>query len=148
MSRNIGIQSNSEASESARESGREPGLLESARLLERELRSIVHDHLLLAALETRRAGESLVRIIAMGLISAGLLFTAWLALISAVVFALIQNSLMSPVVALLLVFVAHAVLAVVLVLQIRKRSRYLMFPETIGQLKPSTSAYPDAEPAT
>jgi len=145
MSRNVGVQSDSNVSPSPSASGQEPGLLETARLLERELRSIVHDHLLLAALETRRAGESLVRIIAMGLITACLVFTAWLALVSAGVMVLVQQSVMTAGSALMLVFVVHCVLAIGLVVAIRKRSRYLMFPATVSRLKPATSADSDTE---
>ncbi len=128
-------------------SGQEPGLVATVRSLERELRGIVHDHLLLAALETRQAGESLVRIIAMGLITACLLSTAWLALVSAGVIVLVQHSLMTPSSALMLVFAVHCLLAMLLVTAIRRRSRSLLFPATISRLDPASIAESKSEPS-
>jgi uncharacterized membrane protein YqjE len=136
MSRYSDEQSDHNGSTPSKASGREPGLLEVGRLLERELRGIVHDHLLLAALEARQAGESLVRIIVMGLITACLLSTAWLALVATVVIVLVQHSLMTTTTALMLVFAVHCLLAMLLVAAIRKRSRHLMFPATISRLEP------------
>ncbi len=114
-------------------------------MLVRELCEIAHDHLFLAALETRQAGESLVKIIAMGLFTACLLLTAWLALVSAVVIMLVQHSLLTAGSALMLVFAVHCLLAVLLVAAIRKRSRCLLFPETINRLDPAMSADSDTE---
>jgi uncharacterized membrane protein YqjE len=147
MSLEVGDQSGYDTRSSSKAPGQEPGLLESAKLLERELRSIVHDHLILAALETRQAGESLVRIIAMGVITACLLLTAWLALVSAVAIMLVQYTLVTAGAALILVFAVHCVAAMVLVWAIRRRSRYLMFPATISRLKPGSLADPDTEPS-
>lgn len=140
MSRHFGDQSDYAATFSSEGSGQEPGLLEAARLLERELRGVVHDHLFLAALETRQAGESLVRIIVMGLIAACLLASAWLALVSATVIVLVQHSLVTAGSALMLVFAVHCLFAMLLVAAIRKRSRCLLFPATISRLEPATPA--------
>jgi len=126
-------------------SGQEPGLLEAAGLLGRELGAIAYDHLFLAALETRQAGESLVRIIAMGVITACLLLTAWLALVSAVIIVLVQHSVVTAGTALVLVFAVHCLLALALVAAIRKRSRHLLFPATMSQLESATSADSDTE---
>jgi len=126
-------------------SGQEPGLLETAGLLGRELGAIVHDHLFLAALETRQAGESLVRIVAMGVIVACLLFTAWLALAGAAVIMLVQHSLVTAGAALVLVFAVHCLLAMLLVGAIRRRSRCLMFPATMSRLEPASHSDPPAE---
>ena len=60
--------------------GHRVGLPKEAELLWCELRGLAHDHLQLAALETQRAGESLVTMIAVGMIVAGLLLSAWLGL--------------------------------------------------------------------
>lgn len=140
MSRHFGDQSDCDASSSSKASGQQPGLLEEARLLERELRGVVYDHLSLAALETRQAGESLVRIIAMGLIAACLLLSAWLALVGAVVIVLVQHSLVTAGSALMLVFAVHCLLAMLLVAAIRRRSRCLLFPAAISRLEPATFA--------
>lgn len=97
---------------------------------------MLHDHLLLAALETRQAGESLVRIIVMALIAAGLLLSAWLALAGAAVVVLVQRALLTPGSALVLVFVVHCLLAMVLVGAIRKSSKHLLFPASVSRLEP------------
>lgn len=145
MSRNCTDQLDYDANPSSKASGQEPGLLEAARLLERELRGVVYDHLFLAALETRQAGESLVRIIAMGVITACLLLSAWLALVGAVVIVLVQHTLVTASSALMLVFAVHCLLAMFLVAAIRRRSRCLLFPATISRLEPATFADTDTE---
>ncbi len=142
MPGNVGDHSERPPSEA---SGRDPGLLEVGRLLERELRGIVHDHLVLAALETRQAGESLVRIIVMGLITACLLSTAWLALVGAAVLVLVQHTLLPASIALLLVFAVHCLVAMLLIAAIRKRSKSLLFPATISRLEPAAFDEPDTE---
>jgi len=50
-----------------------------------EVRLLVHDHLRLAALEARRAVRDLVVMIALGIMTALLLVTGWLALVASVV---------------------------------------------------------------
>lgn len=145
MSHDSSDQSDYDANPSSTKSGQEPGLLETAKLLGRELREVVHDHLFLAALETRQAGESLVGIIAMGLFTACLLLTAWLALVGTVVIMLVQHSLLTASSALILVFAVHCLLALLLVTAIRRRSRCLLFPDTISQFEPATIADSDTE---
>lgn len=145
MSRHFDDQKDYGTGTTSEASGQEPGLLESARSLEREIRGVVHDHLFLAALETRQAGESLVRIIAMGVITACLLVTAWLALVSTVVIVLVQHSLLTTSSALILIFAVHCLLAMFLVAAIRRRSKCLLFPATISRLEPKTSADSDTE---
>lgn len=145
MSRHFSDQSDYDENPSSTKSGQEPGLLETAKLLGRELREVVHDHLSLAALETRQAGESLVGIIAMGLFAACLLLTAWLALVGTVVIMLVQHSLLTASSALILVFAVHCLLAMFLIAAIRRRSRCLLFPDTISQLEPASFAESDTE---
>jgi uncharacterized membrane protein YqjE len=145
MPREIGTPSDHDARSTSEPSGREPGLLEVGRLLQREIREIVHDHLVLAALETRQAGESLVSILVMSLITACLLSTAWLALVCAAVILLVQYTFLTPVSALVLVFAVHGLMAMLLVAAIRKRSKNLLFPATISRLKPATDDEPDTE---
>lgn len=84
----------------------------------------------------------------MGVIAAGLLLTAWLALVSALAIALVQYTFVTASVALLLVFVAHCLAVMALVWAIRKRSKCLMFPATISRLKPTSLADSDTERAT
>jgi len=130
---------------SLEEPGREPGLLEEARLLERELRGVAYDHLSLAALETRQAGESLVRIVAMGVITACLLLSAWLALVSASVIVLVQHSLVTTSGALVLVFAVHLLVAMLVIAAIRRRSKLLLFPASVRSVAPEAQADPNAE---
>ncbi|HEX5538145.1 MAG TPA: hypothetical protein VFX01_00025, partial [Methylophilaceae bacterium] len=47
-----------------------PGLMDDVKSLWTEVRGLTHDHLQLAALETKLAGESLVSMIAAGVIVA------------------------------------------------------------------------------
>lgn len=145
MCRQSGDELDHDATSSSNGTGRKPGFLEEARLLERELRGVVHDHLSLAALETRQAGESLVRIVAMGVITACLMFSAWLALVSAVVLVLVRHSLVTAGSALMLVFAVHCVIAMLLVATIRRRSRHLLFPGTISRLEPESRTRPEAD---
>lgn len=139
MHRNQDQWSNHDADSIPEASGQQPGLLEAVGSVGRELRGVFHDHLLLAALETRRAGESLVSIVVMGVIAACLLLSAWLALAGAIVLVLVQHSLLTASSALMLIFAIHCLLAMLLVAAIRNRSRNLMLPATLGQLKPADS---------
>jgi hypothetical protein len=61
------------------------GVLEDAQSLWHELRGLTHDRFRLAALETQRAGKSLVAMIVAGVMVAGLLSSAWLGLMAAAV---------------------------------------------------------------
>lgn len=116
--------------------GNSPGLLEEIRLLGRELRATAHSQVRLAALETRQAGESLVSIIAAGLIAAGLVFSAWLALVGAVMMALVERDLMTTSTALLLAMSANVLIAVTLIAAIRRKSRRLLLSATVNSLAP------------
>lgn len=120
------------------------GLLDELKALISALRSLVQDHVQVAALETRQAGESLVRIIAMGLIATFLVFTAWLALVGAAVLLLIQHTVVAPSIALLLVALVHAAVTLGLVFAIRGQSRHLLFPTVVKNLNPATEP-PDPE---
>nr|MBS0019746.1 phage holin family protein [Gammaproteobacteria bacterium] len=101
--------------------GHRPGVLQDVRSLARELRGLFHDQVGLAALETRQAGESLIWMITLGVIAGGLLLSAWLGLLAAVVLALIERGVMSAGAALLLAVGANLVLAVILGWAIRTR---------------------------
>lgn len=108
-----------------------PGLMDLAGSLGQDLQALIQDHLRLAALETRLAGESLVWILALGLLAACLVFTGWLALVSVGMIWLIERNVVSASGALLLVAAGHGVITLVLVVAIHRRSRYLMVPEKI-----------------
>jgi hypothetical protein len=111
------------------------GLLDDAASLLNELRGLAHDHLHLAALETKRAGDGLVTMIAAGIIVAVLLVSAWMGLLAAAVLWLIGWGL-KPIFAVLLAVALNLVVALILYVVIRRQSDYLRFPETMRSLRP------------
>ncbi len=119
-------------------SGQRPGVLQDVRSLARELRGLFHDQVGLAALETRQAGESLVWMIILGVLVGGLLLSAWIGLLAAVVVALIAGGVAGPSVAILLAVSANVLLAVILGWAIRSRLPHLQFPATVRSLTPDT----------
>ena len=122
-----------------------PGLLEEIRALCHELHGLLHDHVRLAALETRQAGENLVTMIAMGVIVAGLLLSAWLGLVSVAVLALIERGVMMSGNALLLAIAANLLVALILCNMIRHQGHRLQFPTTVQGLDSAPSRLPDTE---
>jgi|OpeIllAssembly_1097287.scaffolds.fasta_scaffold04188_5 uncharacterized membrane protein YqjE len=125
--------------------GHPAGLSKEAELLWCELRGLAHDHLQLAALETQRAGESLVTMITAGMIVAGLLLSAWLGLMGAAVLALTGSGVMANDSALLLAVAVNLLVALILCGVIRRRSHHLRFPANTRSLQPVSSGFPDAE---
>lgn len=117
----------------------EAALLDSAGSLWRELQGLLHDHLALAALETRLAGTSLVRMVVAGLMIAALLVSAWLLLMGVAVLELV-NVGVAPTIALLLAIVANVVLALILRDRLRQQGRNLQFPRTIRSLRAPSEA--------
>ena len=120
----------------------DPGLLEIARALWHDLYGLAHEHLLLAALETQRAGRSLVDMIAYGVAAGILLASAWLGLMGTGVLWIIDSGV-NPKWALLLVVALNIAAAYVLSMMIRRRSHQLRFPATVGSLKPNAPAIVD-----
>ena len=125
--------------------GHRVGLPKEAALLWCELRGLAHDHLQLATLETQRAGESLVTMIAAGMMVAGLLLGAWLGLMGAAVLALTSRGVLASSSALLLAVAVNLLVALVLCGVIRRRSHHLRFPVNTGSLRPAASEFPDTE---
>ena len=121
------------------------GLPEEAQLLWYELRGLARDHLRLATLETQRAGESLVTMIAAGMMVAGLLLGAWLGLMGAAVLALASRGVMESDSALLLAVALNLLVALALCGVIRRRSHHLRFPANTRGPRPASSESPDAE---
>lgn len=113
-----------------------PGLMEGAGSLIRELQGVAHDYIVLAALETKRAGLSLVIMLAAGVMMAILLVSAWLGLVAAGVFGLMAAGL-APGWAILIAVVANLLLAVALYLVIRHKRHDLAFPATVRNLRPA-----------
>jgi uncharacterized membrane protein YqjE len=125
--------------------GHRAGLSKEAELLWCELRGLAHDHLQLAALETQRAGESLVTMITAGMIVAGLLLSAWLGLMGVAVLELTGSGVMANDSALLLAVAVNLLVALILCGVIRRRSHHLRFPANTRSLQPVSSGFPDAE---
>ena len=110
-----------------------------------ELRGLVHDHLQLAALETQRAGESLVTMITAGMMVAGLLLSGWLGLMAAAVLALTSRNIMTSDSALLLAVAGNLLVALMFCGVIRRRSHHLRFPANTRNLQSAASELPNAE---
>jgi hypothetical protein len=109
------------------------GLLEDAKRLWNELTGLAHDTLHLAALETRLAGQSLVTMIAAGVMIAILLVTAWVGVVAAVVLSLISIGVVASL-ALLIAVVANLLFAFILYEVIRRKSQHLKWAATIRSL--------------
>ena len=110
-------------------------IMEDVQSLWRELLGLTHDRFRLAALETRRAGESLIVMIVSAVMVAVLLISAWLGLMVAAVFGLVENGIgVSS--AILLAVDFNLLLALILFGVIRRKSCYLQFPATLRSLQP------------
>ena len=116
-----------------------------ARLLWHDLRGLAHDHFELAALETQRAGESLVAMVVAGMLVAGLLLSAWLGLMSAAVLALTSHGVMETGSALLVAVFVNLLVALVLWRVIARLSHRLRFPANARSLQPESPEFPDGE---
>ena len=109
-------------------------MLEEAQSLLHELRGLVHDRLLLAALETRRAGESLVSMLVTGVMIAVLLSSSWLGLMAVAVLSLVESGVVASS-AILLAVAANLLLVLILFRMVRRKSRSLQFPATLRSLQ-------------
>lgn len=119
-------------------------VLAEAQLLWDELRGLGVDRIRLAALETQRAGDSLVSMLISGVMIAVLLLSAWLGLLAAAVLALIENGF-APSSVILLTVAANLLLTLILFGVIRRKSRFLQFPSTLRSLQPLPPERLDAE---
>ena len=125
--------------------GHSASLPKEVALIWGELHGLAHDHLQLAALETQRAGESLVTMITAGMMVAGLLLSGWLGLMAAAVLALTSRDIMASDSALLLAVAGNLVVALIFCGVIRRRSHHLRFPASTRSLQPAASELPNAE---
>jgi uncharacterized membrane protein YqjE len=114
---------------------RAPSVLDDAQALWHELHTLIHDHLQLAALETRRAGESLVTMLVAGFMVALLLIGAWLGLGVAAVQWLIEQGMLASS-AILLAVAVNLLVVLLLCAVIRNKSRYLQFPALLRSFQP------------
>jgi len=101
-----------------------------------ELRGLGHDHLQLAVLETRRAGESLVAMLVAGVMLAVLLIGVWLGILAAIVLALIGQGVTASS-AILLAIAVNLLPILFLVGVLRRKSRFLQWPALIRSLHPN-----------
>lgn len=113
----------------------ETGVLNDVQALWLELRGLSHDRLQLAALETQRAGLSLVDMLVAGIMIAVLLNTAWLGLVAAAVLGMLETGIAATSVILLAV-AGNLVLVLILTAVIRHKSQYLKFPALLRSLSP------------
>ena len=120
------------------------GVLEDAQSLWHELRGLTHDRFRLAALETQRAGKSLVDMIVAGIMVAVLLISAWLGLLTAAVLRLVAHGMVASS-AIPLAVAFNLLLTLILFGVIRRKRRYLQFPATLRSLQPMTSGRRDTE---
>lgn len=115
--------------------GGNPDLLDDVQSLWLELRGLTHDHMTLVTLEAKRAGRSLVSMIVAGLIMAVLLISVWGGLMAAAVLALIESNMVGGMEAILLVVAVNLVAVLLLFWFIRRKSHYLLFPETVRSFR-------------
>jgi hypothetical protein len=143
MSSDAVIDKKSEQTATQNESLNDSSVLADAQYLGYELLGLMLDHLQLAALETQRAGVSLVTMIIAGLMIAGLFTSAWLGLMAVTVIVLINNGLLATH-ALLLAVVFNSFLALILLAVIRRKSHYLRFPASLHPLKRQVRKNPES----
>ncbi|MEC4748932.1 phage holin family protein [Methylomicrobium sp. Wu6] len=135
MDANAGKDETPERTATCGASSNASGVLEDVCSLWHELLGLSHDRFRLAALETRRAGESLVTMIIAAVMLAVLLSGAWLGLMAAAVAMLVEHGIVVSS-AILLAVAANLLLALILCGVIRRKSRYLRFPATLRSLQP------------
>ena len=112
------------------------GVLEDMLSLWDELQGLGHDHFRLAALETRRAGQSLVTMLATSVLMVLLLNSAWLGLLAGGVVWLLENGIKASS-ALMLTVALNLLLLLICIRVIRRHSRYLQFPALSNGLNPN-----------
>jgi uncharacterized membrane protein YqjE len=121
-----------------------PDLLKDALCLWDNLRELSHDHFRLAALETQRAGMSLVAMLVLGLMLAVILNAVWFGLMALLIFGLLENGV-DVLSALLLAIACCLLLVLALVIAIRRKSYYLQYPAIGRSLQSSPNLVSDME---
>lgn len=105
-----------------------------AHALVLELGALVHDHLLLFALEAQRGGRNVARMMFAGVIAAVLAVTAWFAVVCAVMFWLLAHN--APwACAFLAVAVLHVVACIALIRWIQSLAKEGVFSATLRELR-------------
>ncbi len=113
------------------------GLLDDALLLTHELRATLCDQLSLAGYEAQLAARSLTAMVAAAVGIGVLLVSAWLGLMAAGTFALIDLGL-APAVAMLIGAALNLIALLVPYEMIRRKSRNLAFPATRRTMQPAS----------
>ena len=101
----------------------------------REAWGLVQDHALLVALEAQRAGRNLTRMVFGGVVAAVLMVTAWLALVTALMFWIVGSDTRWAQ-AFLAVGLIHVVISAVLIAWIRRLAKIALFSAVLRQLRP------------
>jgi Zn-dependent membrane protease YugP len=105
-----------------------------------ELTELTQEQVHLAALETRRAGKSLIIVVTAAVLLAVLVLGAWLGVLAAGIVWLLEQGL--PLSAALLLAVGINLLAALIVyVLIRYQSRHLRFPATRRSLRALSSQF-------
>ena len=116
-----------------------PSLALRARALIRDVRDLVCDHLELAALEARRAGEGFVRIVCAAVVITILWVSAWLALIAGAIVWATSAGVPWPG-ALAIAALVNVVAGAVLAGWMRKQVGELLFAATLRQIRRDVAA--------
>ena len=125
------------AARATTELGAEPrglGLVADVRMLCQEVVALAHDQMQLAALETKLAGQSLVIMLAAGIMLGIALASAWTGLVVVVVAVLVHQGI-SIITALLLGVAANVLLALALGALIKQQSRHLLWSATLRSMR-------------
>lgn len=130
----------------ARYAGRTPAvnvvsLREAVLDLFESLRATLTTRLHLVALEGRRAGGALAKVVAMGVLAALLTITAWLVAVWGIVWGLVALGV-APWAAVLIVVAANLVGVWICWLVLKSAARKLLFPATMRHLHVSNPADP------
>ena len=131
----------SESPESTTQNPR-PAFATLIQSLLHEVWALVHDHLLLVALEAQRAGSKITRMIFAAVVAAVLLVTGWLALIASAMFWVVAADA-SWAQAFLAVGLLHGAISIALIGWIRRLAAEAMFSATLRQLRPSHKSQGD-----
>lgn len=115
------------------------GLVKEAQALIADYRALASQHLRLAALETRQAGESLIKMVITGVVTGGLLVLTWFSLMAALVFAVVEQGWLSASLCLLIVGLVHFLLVLAGISLIRRQGRGLLFSALVRNLNPRKS---------
>jgi hypothetical protein len=99
-----------------------------------ELQRLGYDHFQLAALETRRAGESFVTLLLVGVMIAVLLIAAWLGILTVAILVLIEQGMLVSS-AVLAAIAVNLILVLCLAGVMRHHSRFLQWPACLHSLR-------------